>query len=89
MLANSSCSYCCRDADADANADTDARELGERLDACLLGLTVSADSTMRQEPWSLNAADLIVASPRVDLGYSPLRTVRDEGTVTAAVARCA
>mmetsp|Transcript_2779 Transcript_2779/g.5619 ORF Transcript_2779/g.5619 Transcript_2779/m.5619 type:complete len:396 (+) Transcript_2779:370-1557(+) len=32
----------------------------------------------QQEPWILNAADLVCASPRVDLSYKPLRVVTHE-----------
>lgn len=32
----------------------------------------------QQEPWILNAADLVCASPRVDLNYKPLRNVTHE-----------
>ena len=32
----------------------------------------------QREPWMLSPADLVCASPRVDLSYTPLRTVTHE-----------
>ena len=47
-----------------------------------LGLLESADN-----PWTLNPADLMVASPRIDTAYAPLRAARREASTAESVAR--